>query len=1254
MHLLSAQQVGLDQNDEPVDLQQTPAECIILSHADSELACCALAHKQTNAPGLRLANLRFLRHPFSVDLYIEKTLTQAQWVIVRLLGGKSYWSYGCERLAEWAETRGAHVVFLPGDTIEDEELRRLSTVQNQHYTLLWQYFIHGGVDNARRLLEALKLMIAGETPTQYAQALPESGLYLPETQTTAPLSALTPKRDATRKCLLLFYRALIQSADLAVLDALCAGFHAHGFSLVPVFAHSLKSASTAAQIRTLIKTLQPDIVLNSMGFALSTPGEGLNGTALAGLHVPVMQILFASTSEQDWRESAQGLSASDLAMQVALPEIDGKVLSRAVSFKGVTQDAPWVEYQIIGHRPQVDRIDYCARLCTKWVALRHKRNAEKRLGIILAHYPNRHARMGNGVGLDTPQSVVNFLYRLQNEDYRLPETLPFSNGDGLIRHLQEGVNTVNPRSGEIRESLSLKAYKKFFSDLPSDLQSGIIARWGTPEEDEFYRQETESLAIGLFRLGNICIGLQPARGYQVNPQDSYHDPALVPPHGYLAFYAWLREEFDCDAIIQFGKHGNLEWLPGKALSLSKHCYPEAIHGAIPSIYPFIVNDPGEGTQAKRRTSSVIVDHLMPAMTRAGNEGEMGQLEMLVDEYFHASQTDPRRQKPLRNEILSLIEHWGIAEECGISEADDSLARLAKLDGYLCELKELQIRDGLHIFGQLASGESLTDLLVSLLRLPRGETPEDASLIQALAKDFALGRDFDPLDLNSFAKPWTDALPQELQKISPTPVRLHGDVRECLEIVAANVITGDTPCPGRHSAAVLAECRSRLLPLLQQSIAEETQHLLQALSGAYIPAGAAGAPTRNRWDVLPTGRNFYSMDSRALPTQAAWQLGWKSAALLLERHAQDHGDYPRTLVMSAWGTANMRTGGDDIAQAMAFIGAKPTWQQATGRVTGFEILPLSILDRPRVDVTLRISGFFRDAFPHQIALLDQAIRAIAALDEPEHLNPLAENSRSEKLSLLADGHDENQAQELSSARIYGAQPMTYGAGLQALMDSGVWRERHELAETFVRWGGFRYGAKSAGEEDFGGLKRRLQKAEVVSHNQDNREHDILDSDDYYQFQGGLTAAVAEISGHEPIVYHNDHSQPHRPQIRLLSEELARIVRARLTNPKWLRGMMRHGYKGAFEMSASIDYLFSYAATTHLVSDALFDAVARAYIDNDEVSDFLEKHNPDALYDIAARLQEALDRELWQPRANHHSAKITHLLGIKACINENDQQ
>ena len=726
--------------------------------------------------------------------------------------------------------------------------------------------------------------------------------------------------------------------------------------------------------------------------------------------------------------------------------------------------------------------------------------------------------------------------------------------------------------------------------------------------------------------------MQPARGYNIDPLKTYHDAALVPPHGYLAFYAWLRTSLDVHAVVHMGKHGNLEWLPGKALALSAECFPEVALGALPHLYPFIVNDPGEGSQAKRRAQAVIIDHLTPPLTRAESYGPLAELEQLVDEYYDAAGMDPRRLRHLARAILELSRRIGLDRDCGIGDSEGEDAALAKLDNYLCELKELQIRDGLHIFGESPRGAQLVDLLVALTRLPRGKGEGgDASLLRALAADLAIGRGFDPLDC-ALGEPWRGARPRALD--GPEPWRSNGDTVERLERLARALVAGaSVPEAGwARTRAVLQEIEDRLRPALAASGAAELAGLLAGLEGRFVEPGPSGAPTRGRLDVLPTGRNFYSLDSRTVPTPAAWQLGWKSAGLLLERHRQEHGEWPQALALSAWGTSNMRTGGDDIAQALALMGVRPSWDAASRRVTGFEVLPLSILDRPRVDVTLRISGFFRDAFPSQIDLVDSAARAVAALEEPPELNPLAARVEKDAGALVSQGVDEATARRRAGHRVFGSKPGAYGAGLQALIDERCWEEEGDLARAYLAWGGYAYGAGAEGAAEHRLFERRLAAVDGVVHNQDNREHDLLDSDDYYQFEGGLAAAVRHLSGREPAVYHNDHSRPERPQIRTLGEEVARVVRARVVNPKWIAGVMRHGYKGAFEMAATVDYLFAFAATARAVGDHHFDAVYEAYLADERVRGFLTDNNPAAAREIAERLLEAEARGLWRPRSN----------------------
>ncbi len=723
--------------------------------------------------------------------------------------------------------------------------------------------------------------------------------------------------------------------------------------------------------------------------------------------------------------------------------------------------------------------------------------------------------------------------------------------------------------------------------------------------------------------------IQPARGYNIDPRTTYHDPALVPPHGYFAAYSWLAQEFRADAVIHLGKHGTLEWLPGKALALSAECFPEAVLPPLPHLYPFIVNDPGEGTQAKRRAQAVIVDHLTPPLTRAGSYGLTAELERLIDEYYEAAQGDVRRVAPLAAAILEQARAAGIDGDCGISPDDDVGPALRKLDGFLCELKELQIRDGLHVFGQSPDGERLDALLVAFARPSRGSRPEDMSLVRALAADLGLGAD--PLGLDP-AAPWKGPRPAACG--GDAAWRTAGDTVERLEALALGLVAGETqPEPGwRQTDAVLDWIRRELRPAVASCGAAEIAGLLAGLDGRFVAPGPSGAPSRGRPEVLPTGRNFFSVDTRAVPTHAAWLLGWKSAAMLVERHAQEHGGYPARVALSAWGTANMRTGGDDVAQALALMGVRPVWEPASGRVTGFEILPASVLDRPRVDVTLRVSGFFRDAFPGLIDLVDSAARAVAALDEPPAVNPLAARFAADRGALEAQGLAPEEASRRAGYRVFGSKPGAYGAGLQTLVDERIWDDEADLAEAYLGWSGYAYGAGAEGRAERAMLEQRLAAADAVLHNQDNREHDLLDSDDYYQFEAGLALVVRQLSGRVPAVWHNDHSRPEMPRIRSLREEIGRVVRGRAANPRWIAGVMRHGYKGAAEIAATVDYLFAFAATARAVDDAHFEALYEAYIADDKVRGFMAEHNPSALAETGSRFLEAIDRGLWRPRRN----------------------
>ncbi|MFN4143411.1 cobaltochelatase subunit CobN [Aestuariivirga sp.] len=1213
MHLLATTSGVIDGAAEAVDLEQSPAEIVVLSAADSELASLARAHDAAPV-SLRLANLLQLQHPLSVDLHVEKTLAHARLIVLRILGGASYWSYGLDQVEALARARGILLCVLPGDAHPDPDLTRRSTLEPRHCERLRQYLVMGGAENAGAFLSYCRHLIAGTEAPAPARELPKAGLY----------------RDTSRRgeasAALVFYRSVLEGAQTAPIDALVDALAARGIGCKAFHVASLKDGSSVACLKQGLGA--PDVILNATSFAVASGG---GDDPLAACDCPVLQLVLSGSSEEGWRGSAQGLNARDLAMNVVLPELDGRIMSRAISFKADSQWHQGTECRIVTYRAVPDRVEFVADLAAGWARLRRTSAAERKLAIVLANYPNKDGRIANGVGYDTPASTVAILDALCAEGYAItgyPAT-----GNGIIEDLQRGpTNSGLHRPGPGGPIFALADYLRHLQALPSSVRERINERWGEPARDPFFADGAFRLPVRVY--GNAAVAIQPARGYNIDPKSTYHDPALLPPHGYLAFYFWLRHDFGAHAVIHNGKHGNLEWLPGKANALSAACLPEIALGPLPQLYPFIVNDPGEGTQAKRRTGAVVIDHLTPPLTRAETYGPLKDLEALVDEYYLASGLDRRRRDALRRDILDLTRSTRLDADAGFTGHED--ADLQRLDAFLCDLKEAQIRDGLHILGVSPQGRLETDLLLALTRAPRGlGEGGDASLVRALSCDFGF-TGFDPLTC-SMAERWTGPCPEALAQLIPEPWRSNGDTVERLELFAAGLLSGAAlPRDFVRSRMVLAHVESRIRPALRACGPNEIAALNRGLAGRFVAPGPSGAPTRGRLDVLPTGRNFYSIDNRTVPTPTAWNLGQKSAEDLLLRHFQDTGTYPRALGLSAWGTSNMRTGGDDIAQALALIGARPVWEPSSWRVTGFEIVPLAKLGRPRVDVTLRISGFFRDAFPAQIELLDKAFRAVGALEEDEEDNPIAARMRAEAKALAAAGIASEDARLMAGHRIFGSKPGAYGAGLQALIDEKIWTERADLAAAYVTWGAYAYGAKAQGLSDEKAFTERLRRIEAVVHNQDNREHDLLDSDDYYQFEGGMTAAVEQASGKRPRVYHNDHSRPERPVIRTLEEEVGRVVRARVVNPKWIAGVRRHGYKGAFEIAATVDYMFAFAATTGAVRSHHFDLAFDAFIADDPTRGFIRDNNPAALKEIAERFREAAARGLWTPRLNsaHH--------------------
>ncbi|WMY10121.1 cobaltochelatase subunit CobN [Paraburkholderia phenoliruptrix] len=1262
MHLLRTTPGGfVDDTQGVIRIDQRPADIVVLSSADTTLSLLASVFPRLGEgfPSVRLANVTYLRQPASVDFYVEDVLQHARVVVVDHLGGEAYWPYGIEQVVALAERKQQTLAMFSGDLQEDPNLLARSTAGADLCHQLWRYLREGGPHNAEAFLRciAYRALGWGREPAP-PRALPAASLYHPACDTPTIADWQARWRHDAPVAAILFYKAHLQAANTAVFDALIEALESEGVNPLPLAITSLKDAMSRDVVRSLCAQHNAALVLNTTAFAASAIDDP-EPPALAG-DAPVLQVILSGGNRDDWQKDNQGLNSRDIAMHIALPEVDGRIITRAISFKGLAYRCPHTEVDVVRYQPDFERVRFLAELSRRWCRLRSLDNADKKLALILANYPMSEGRIGNGVGLDTPASVVGILSMLRDEGYRVAQ-VPDS-GDALLKKLTEGV-TNDPVVRDLRpalQSLALHDYLAYFNALPAPVRDALNARWGAPETDPAVRRGR--FMIAGWRCGHVFVGIQPSRSREQGDYASYHDAELVPPHAYLAFYFWLRHQFGIDALVHVGKHGNLEWLPGKSVALSESCWPDLILGPMPHLYPFIVNDPGEGSQAKRRAQAVIVDHLMPPLTRAESYGPLQDLERQVDEYYEALMVDPRRSKLLRRTILATIVEHRLYEELSLSEPkgeDDEDRLLTRVDAWLCELKEAQIRDGLHTFGQSPQGVQRRDTLLALGRFPIGDGQGGkAGLIDALARDLQIDHFFDPLSVD-WSAAWTGPRPEILQRVSDAPWRHCGDTRERLELFAAQLLSAVCGEPDDTSNAcaqnrlpqaerVIERLREDVLPRLDACGTQEMMQLRRGLEGRFVPPGPSGSPSRGRPDVLPTGRNFYSVDTRAIPTQAAWSLGLKSAQQLIERHVQEQGDYPRAIGLSVWGTATMRTGGDDIAQALALLGVRPKWAPGSHRVTDFEIMPIEAFDRPRIDVTLRVSGFFRDAFANVMHLFDAAVQAVAELDEPAEVNPIRARVMRERDALIARGMDAAEARKRAGWRVFSARPGAYGAGLQDMIDSQHWQTDADLAHAYQAWGGYAYTQKSAGEEARQAFGARLAAMDVVLQNQDNREHDLLDSNDYYQFQGGMVAAVRHLAGNQPSVYHADHSNPAAPRVRTLHEEIARVVRSRVVNPKWIDGVKRHGYKGAAEIAATVDYLYGYDATARVVADHQYALVADAYLNDPHTREFLQQHNPHALHSICERLMEAMQRGLWQSPGDYRTQVEQHLLASEQQI------
>ena len=1097
MHLLQTSSASLDDLVEPVDLGQAPADIVVLSFTDSDLAALAAAYaeEKDRLPSLRLTHLRDLRHPMSVDLWIETCARHAKVVVVRLLGGLDWWRYGIEALGAMARERNIALAVLPGEDRDDPRLDEASTLPTDDLQMLLGYFREGGRENLSAMLYRLAGFAGSDVAARAPRIVPCCAGYMPG-RGAVTLDQLTDALVLGQPIVpVIFYRAALLAADTAPIDSLCAALAVRGLQPAPLVVPSLKDKEARDFVRGAVQRLSPSAIVTATAFAAG--GEG-DASPLDATDAPVLQAVIATTRREAWRGSDRGLGPADLAMHVVLPELDGRVLAGALAFKDAMPQDETLGFTAFASRPEPDRIEHVADRIAALVRLRATPVHERRIVVLMPDYPAAGGRAGYAVGLDVPASIVALLADLAKAGYDVTEA-PADARDLLAR--------LDRRDA----ALPLGDYTRLLATLPATIGDRISAAWGAPGDDSDCRDG--AFRFRAARFGKILVALPPERGRASDRRADYHDPALAPRHALLAFGLWLRHVVQADTLVHMGAHGTLEWLPGKAVALTANCFPEAVVGALPVIYPFIVSNPGEAAQAKRRIAAVTLGHLPPPLADTELSGAAQELERLVDEFAVADGLDRRRRERLARLIIEKARSTGLAKEAGVGGDVHPDEALRRIDAWLCDLKDLALKDGLHIYARSGAGDS-------------------ADLLWAASAD------------------------------------------------------------------------------------AERDALLTALDGKRVPPGPAGAPQRGRRDVLPTGRNLFTADPRLLPTPTAMELGRLAADEVVRLYLQTHGEMPRSLVIDLWGSATLRTGGEEIAQGLALMGCRPLWDRGSARVTGIEVLPCAAMGRPRVDVTFRISGLFRDLFPAQIALLDAALRAVAAREEDDDENPLAAAARKA-------GADRPH-------RIFGAAPGAYGAGIEDLLGTDASRE--EIGAAYLSAASHVYGgADGEGSALPGAFAAQVAGADLLLHGSDDPTRDLLEGAEDAAHVGGFAAAAASL-GRDADLIILDTTDPNRPRARPLDKALARIVRARATSPRFIQGMMRHGARGAAELAETVDRLADFAETTGAVSSALFDLVHEAYLADHQVREFLLRENPAAAELIAERLEAMRRKGLWHPRRN----------------------
>ncbi len=1086
------------------------------------------------------------------------------------------------------------------------------------------YHVYGGSENIKNMLKYIGKEVLGiefdfDPPTEIMW----QGIYHPDAERAFEgIDDYLEWYNATKKHRIgiLFFRTYWVNQDLEIVDALIRELEKE-FDVIPAFCFGMGDAELGAKSSGevtesfFMKPARVDAVINLQSiFHAGNAEKSVN--KLKKLDIPVFHPLMVyHRTEDEWKEDTQGMSSSEVAWSVAMAEFEG-VIEPIIIGASRTEEEHGTEFE--RHVPVDGQVSKIVRRLKRWISLRDTPKSERKVAFILHNNPcaSVEGTVGGGAHLDTLESVSRILNTMKEAGYSVD---PPESGKELIENIMDHkaisefrwttIDEIVDKGGALA-MVAKEEYVEWFDTLKPGVKKRMCDAWGNPPGEEMDGVPAAMVYDGKIvvtgvRYGNAVVCVQPKRGCAGTRCDGQvckilHDPEIPPPHQYMATYRWIENNFGADVIIHVGTHGNLEFLPGKSVALSESCYPDIAIGDMPHLYIYNSDNPPEGTIAKRRSYATLIDHMQTVMTESGLYGDLKELEDQIAEYNKTKVSDRARAHALEHIIIDLIKDTNLSEEIKLDELLEKGVSfekiLAKSHGAITKLYNTQIPDGMHIFGENPEGEKKIEFINSILRYD--------SEMRKLVFDL-LGMDIEPSEAESDVLSEIDALGKEL---------LNGFLRGEDPVTVCKEVLGDRL--ERLDEYKIFSVRDKIAEISSSiDASDEIGSLLHGFDAGYIEPGPSGLITRGKPEVMPTGRNFYSLDPYKVPTKAAWRIGRRLADGVIEKYVDEHGKLPENIAMFWMCSDIMWADGEQLSQIMHLIGVEPIWKD--GKVREYRITPLEELNRPRIDVTIRVSGITRDCFYNCIELIDDAIREVSQLDEPEEMNYLKKHVSES----YADGGDGD------CARIFASRPGTYGNGVNLAVYASAWKENKDLSDVYVYWNGYEYGKGKFGEESHSKFVSQLKTVDLTFNKTVTDEYDLFGCCCYFGTHGGLTIAAREISGHDVPAYYGDTRDRDQIEVRTLADEVRRVVRTKLLNPKWIEGMKRHGYKGAGDISKRVGRVYGWEATTQEVDDWIFDDIAETFVLDDEMRKFFEKNNPWALEEIGRRLLEAYERGLW---------------------------